>query len=89
MRFCGRPWFAFVLKNGYNHEVAGHAVGSLVSAYGSGATTGNKMMGVSPIFFCRASSQINASNGGFARGPAVYERKRKATARYYVQNDMQ
>jgi hypothetical protein len=55
MRFCGGPRFAFVLKNGYNHEVAGRAVGSLVFAYGSGATTGNKMMGVSPIFFCRFS----------------------------------
>jgi hypothetical protein len=86
MRVCGRPRFAFVLKNGYNHEVAGRAVGSLVSAYGSGATTGNKMMGVSPIFFCRASSQFNAFDGGSARGPVVDEAK--AAARCNVQNDV-
>ncbi|APR36235.1 hypothetical protein BTO02_13365 [Paraburkholderia sp. SOS3] len=88
MRFCGRPWFAFVLKNGYNHEVAGRAVGSLVFANGSGATTGNKMMGVSPIFFLPRKF-VNQCVQRWCRTRAGGIRKRKATARYYVQNDMQ
>jgi ribosome maturation factor RimP len=56
--------FAFGAKNGYNHEVAGRAVGLKFFACGSGATTGNKMMGVSPIFFCRTGSNAAGSIAG-------------------------